>query len=178
MDIIKFTLEESDCVQNLFYDVFLDSEGLEEGHILKDFVKALIETTQSNDLRGYLTYQNNELIASVFFSRVKTDSKRDVFILSPMAVRSNFQKQGIGQSLIKYGLNQLEQSCVDIILTYGDPSFYVKAGFQNISEELIRPPFKLSYPQGWLGLSFLDEDIKNEAFQCSCVNALNNSALW
>jgi hypothetical protein len=28
--------------------------------------------------------------------------------------------------------------------------FTQKVGFKNISPDIIKPPFKLSYPQGWL----------------------------
>jgi predicted N-acetyltransferase YhbS len=85
---------------------------------------------------------------------------------------------GIGQNLIDHGLKELKRRGARIVITYGDPAFYSKVGFRPISEDVIRAPFKLSQPEGWLGQSLTDDSIEAIPGPCSCVKALDNPAYW
>ena len=40
------------------------------------------------------------------------------------------------------GLNELKKRSVSVAVTYGDPSFYSKVGFQALSENVIQAPPK------------------------------------
>jgi predicted N-acetyltransferase YhbS len=76
--------------------------------------------------------------------------------------------------LIKYGLLELKDRGVRVARTYGDPSFYQRVGFRQISHETIRSPFELSHPEGWLGQSLLGDSIETLTGDGTCVDALNN----
>ncbi|MEM1368308.1 MAG: GNAT family N-acetyltransferase, partial [Cyanobacteria bacterium P01_H01_bin.15] len=98
--------------------------------------------------------------------------------LSPVAVCTDCQGQGIGQSLIKCGLQELKKNGVKFVTTYGDPAFYSKVGFEQISQLAIASPHPLSQPQGWLGQSLAAEPIRNIPGRCTCVKALDNPEYW
>ena len=106
------------------------------------------------------------------------EEKRTVFILSPMAVASALQGKGIGQKLLAFGLNHLRQNGVEVALTYGDINFYSRVGFQQITEAIARPPLPLHYPEGWLGQSLTGGALAPLRGPSSCVDALNDPALW
>jgi predicted N-acetyltransferase YhbS len=65
-----------------------------------------------------------------------------------------------------------------VAITYGDPSFYSKVGFQPLSENSIRAPLKLSIPEGWLGQSLNVNSIPTLNERPTCVKAFNDPALW
>ena len=62
--------------------------------------------------------------------------------------------------MISFGLNELRGKGVDIAMTCGDPNYYSKTGFQQITEDIAKAPQKLSYPEGWLAQALTERDIK------------------
>lgn len=178
MDIAIFNVAQRQNVINLYRDVFTDSEGASEGGSLAELVSALIDTTDENDLIGFLAYVDGSLIGCIFFSRLVLPSGSSAVLLSPVAVSTQYQGQGHGQALVGYGLDYLRRQMFKIVITYGDPAFYGKLGFQNISERFIEPPFKLSQPQGWLAQSLTQDPLQAEAGKIACVAAFNDSRLW
>lgn len=168
-----------DAIIALFKDTFTASEGADEAATIAVFVQALMATTPDRDLHCFLAVDNDALVGGVFFSRLTYgDQDRAVFILSPMAVRTDRHKRGIGQRLIGYALDALRAERIDTVVTYGDINFYAKTGFKQITEELARAPLPLSYPEGWLAQSLNGGDIRPLKGTPTCVSALNDPALW
>ncbi len=99
-------------------------------------------------------------------------------MLAPVAVSTGHQGKGIGQEIINFGLNQLKKRSVDIAVTYGDPSFYSKVGFRELSEDVIPAPQKLSMPFGWLGLSLNGKPMPTINERPVCVKAFNDPVYW
>ena len=96
----------------------------------------------------------------------------------PVAIQTGSQGKGIGQKLIQYGLASLKEKGVALVLTYGDPDFYSKVGFRSISEKVVKAPLKLSYPEGWLGQSLLNHEVKPILADSHCVNAMYKPEYW
>jgi predicted N-acetyltransferase YhbS len=172
--------EDSDCqeIQQLFIDTFTDSEGKSEGQVLGKLSRDLIINTDPHDLYVFVAKEAGQVIGCIFFSRITLSSSSNAFLLSPVAVNTGYQGRGIGQKLINHGIQQLKKEGVSLIVTYGDPAFYSKVGFKPISEQLIRPPHKLSQPEGWLGLRLDGDDIADMSGDLSCVKAFDNPQLW
>lgn len=185
MIFIPFNERYSDVVLALYQAVFAESEGEAEGNAIRALVETLINTTPKNDLIGYLAVADDDrLLGAIFFSRLILSTGQTSFLLSPVAVASDCQGQGVGQGLISHGLAQLRLNNVALVFTYGDPAFYSKLGFQPVSEQAVPPPFKLTQPVGWQGLC-LDESenggktvIKTLDAPIVCVDAFNVPALW
>ncbi len=137
-------------------------------------------TTKDSDFHGFVAINDDEkIIGSVFFTRISFNkSDINAFILSPMAIQTNSQGNGIGQKLINFGLEILKENKVELVFTYGDPNFYSKVGFKQITEKLVKAPFKLSFPEGWLCQSLSSDKIKPISGKSSCVEALNKPDLW
>jgi len=178
MKFTDYTSDHSQEVIRLFTDVFSDSEGQKEGRVIGQLVTELIDTTDSNDLLGYIIISGGTVVGCIFFSRMTLASDKVAFVLSPVAVASQHQGKGIGQQLINYGIQQLKSHGVELVFTYGDPNFYSKAGFVKISEDVIQAPKTLTYPEGWLAQSLNNESIKAEVEATKCVSALNKQVYW
>lgn len=180
--VLKFTSGHTGRhhdIQELFLSTFTESEGAAEGRVIGSFVDEMMNKTDSDDLLVYCAYDGAPLVGCIFFSRlIYEQDERTVFILSPVAVKTARQGQGIGQQLISFGLNALRAKEVDIVLTYGDPIYYAKTGFQQISEEVAKAPLKLSQPKGWQAQSLTSTIIAPLMGPARCVEALNKSELW
>lgn len=178
MDFRGHTQKDSQAIVSLFTSVFAQSEGEAEGTLIGQLAQDLLEKTDEHDLYCFIAVENSQIVGSIFFSRLDFENGIEAFILAPVAVHSDHQGKGIGQALINHGLSALKSRGVSVVLTYGDPGFYQKVGFRSISHEVIRAPFALSQPEGWLGQSLLDDSIETLSGQCACVAALSEPKYW
>lgn len=166
-------------ISDLFTATFSDSEGAGEGEIIGRLVRDLMQTTPESDLYVCCAYDGKTLVGCIFFSRLTYEmDARAVFIMSPVAVKTDRQGRKIGQKLIAFGLGGLREQGVDFAVTYGDPNFYSKTGFRQITTEFAAAPLRLNMPQGWLGQSLSGKDAAPLAGPSQCVAALNKPALW
>lgn len=171
----KSSIEE---IEQLFIKVFSDSEGPSEGSLIGNLVSDLLSSTDAQDIYGFITTEYNQIVGSIFFTRLIFESGINAFILSPVAIHTSRQGKGIGQSLIKFGINYLKEKGVTLVFTYGDPDFYSKVGFKTITEKVAKAPFELSQPEGWLCQSLVGKVIEPISGDPRCVQALNKSVYW
>ena len=165
-------------VVELFKKVFSVSENQAEGRVIGNLVTDLITTTDPEDLIGFVAISNQRIAGCIFFSRFIVPGDEVAFILSPVAIATSEQGTGIGQQLIKYGLNHLKSLKVNLAFTYGDPGFYSKLGFSQISKSIVKAPFELSQPEGWLAQSLDGDPIKAMPGFTQCVEALCHQKYW
>jgi len=173
-----FELSYLEEVVELFQNVFSTSEGVAQGQSIGNLVINLINNTDQQDLIGLVALDSEKIVGSIFFSRITVPSNRTIFMLSPVAVCSDVQNTGIGQQLILYGLDYLRAQAIDIVITYGDPAFYSKTNFQKISQDVIKAPFTLSQPIGWLAQALNDRPLKPIQGSIKCVEAFNDPKYW
>jgi len=165
-------------IKKLFTSVFTNSEGQSEGELIGDLVFEMLTTTDPQDIFGFVVKNSEDIIGCILFTRLNFEMESHAFILSPVAIATQYQNQGLGQQLIKFGINQLKKNNVKLLFTYGDPNFYAKVGFQQISENIAKAPLKLSQPEGWLAQSLVSECIESIAGNSTCVGALNRQQYW
>ena len=77
-----------------------------------------------------------------------------------------------------HGLDALRQEGVDIAVTYGDPAFYGRVGFNPVSEADLPAPQPLNQPQGWIAQSLTDAPMTPLRGLAHCVTAFNDPSLW
>ncbi|GIU22388.1 N-acetyltransferase [Shewanella schlegeliana] len=178
MNFTAYDANNTEEISQLFNETFTDSEGADEGQVIGELTKDLMSTTDSDDLFIFVATEDNKLAGSIIFSRLTFETGIDAFILSPVAVHPDFQRQGVGQKLIKFGLETLARKGVELAFTYGDPNYYSKVGFKQISEDIIKAPLAMTYPEGWLGQSLTADALQPISGRCTCVSALNNAEYW
>lgn len=166
-------------LEALFTATFSASEGPEEGRLIGDLVRDMIATVPHDDIRVMTAVDGSEIVASAVFTRMEyPEDERTVFILSPVAVATARQGRGVGQALLRHGLNDLRVRGVDIVLTYGDVAFYARVGFTPISERDARAPQPLQYPAGWLGQALNGSPLGVIRGPSRCVAPLARPELW
>jgi len=167
-----------DEVTSLFASVFTSSEGEEEGRLIGNLVSSLSSGIDNQEILCFGAYEEEAIIGAIFFTRLYFNQDVKVYMLSPVAVGTERQGKGVGKALINYGLNELKNRSVAVVITYGDPSFYSKAGFRSLSENIIQAPLKLSMPEGWLGQSLTGEPIQTINGRPTCVKEFIDPAYW
>lgn len=167
-----------DEITALFRAAFTASEGAAEGAVIAALATVLASTLDDDEVLGLGALRDGSIVGAVFFTRLRFKGDLRVYMLAPVAVAPGFQGLGIGQALIRHGLEALRQRCVAFVVTYGDPGFYGKVGFEALSEDTVRAPLTLSMPFGWLGQSLTGDPIPALADRPTCVEAFRDPAYW
>jgi predicted N-acetyltransferase YhbS len=78
----------------------------------------------------------------VFQQPVKTEREAvPAVALAPMAVRPEFQNQGIGSRLVREGLEQCRKLGHKIVVVVGHPNYYPRFGFASARAKGLEAPF-------------------------------------
>jgi putative acetyltransferase len=179
MDISTEYKAHAATIGNLFKATFTASEGADEGALIGGLARRLMAETPMQDLRIFTAWTHGQLLGAIMFSRLTYEGDRhSVFVLGPVAVATDRQNQGIGQRLIAQGIETLRQEGVDFVVTYGDPGFYRRVGFEAISQDDFPAPFPLQHPEGWLGQSLNGAPLTPLKGPAHCVPAFNDPAFW
>ena len=133
MRIIK-TMEEKYLVPalELVETVFTNHSDAEEGKL----VRALVEEIRSKrwylpELELIMVDEKDEVIGYVNFSRFHLDGKyeNELLLLSPVAVKTELQRQHISKELIEYGLQKAKAMGYKAVIVEGNPMNYRSRGF-------------------------------------------------
>lgn len=69
--------------------------------------------------------------------------------LAPMAVKPEFQRQGIGSALVRRGLEQCQEQGHSIVVVLGHPAYYPRFGFSAKLAENLHGPYA---GEAWMAL--------------------------
>ncbi len=134
MRIIK-SMEEKYLVPSLelVETVFTEHSGAEEGRL----VRSLVEEIRSK--RWYfpelelimVESDTDEVIGYVNFARFHLEGKYEdeLLLLSPVAVKTELQRQHISKDLIEYGFERARELGYKAVIVEGNPMNYRSRGF-------------------------------------------------
>ncbi|TCP28871.1 putative acetyltransferase [Scopulibacillus darangshiensis] len=89
----------------------------------------------------------HEVIGHILFSVITIETKNgpiQSLALAPLAVKPEYQNQGIGSTLVKEGLKRCRELGHGPVVVLGHSEYYPKFGFIRASENGIKPPFEVS----------------------------------
>ena len=152
----------------------------EENQVIMNFVQELSSENTSPSIKSLVAEVDNQVIGYVSYSPtfLKSDSSVSGYILAPLAVSPENQKQGVGSNLIKSGIDMLTKNGVGFLLVYGDPAYYGRFGFKEEIGHSFVPPYTLQYPFGWTGMMLNETVVPEQPIQFECVSALSKPDLW
>ena len=85
-------------------------------------------------------------------AHLESKPKEAIWVLAPLAVKTSSQGKGVGGSLVRHCLQQLDSEGATGVFVYGDPDYYGRFGFDQESASQVSAPFSLEYPMGWQAL--------------------------
>jgi putative acetyltransferase len=152
----------------------------EENEIIMNLVQELSTEHTNPPIISLVAEVHNQVIGYVSFSPIflKSNTSISGYILAPLAVSIEHQKQGVGSNLINAGINMLTKVGVGVLLVYGDPAYYGRFGFKEEIGQSFLPPYTLQYPLGWTGVMLNGTPIPEQPTQFKCVAALSRTDIW
>lgn len=121
---------------------------------------------------------DGEIVGHVAFTTCAVEeSDLNASMLAPLAVRPDFQRQGIGSAIVDAGLQRLRDSDFDVVFVLGDPAYYSRLGFGHESQ--VQPPYPL--PAEWYTAwqsQYLGEVTSSCSGRLAVPSQWRDPALW
>ena len=115
---------------------------------LRPVVKALLEEIPG--ILSLATFDGDRLVAHVIFTICGTKERdRAGGLLAPLGVIPAYQRQGLGFSLVRDGLERLEKTGTHQVFVLGDPTYYRRFGFLPEKKVLAPYPLPEEYGDAW-----------------------------
>jgi len=154
MIIRKETTSDFDAITEITIAAF---KTLEVSNQTEQFIIKALRAAGARSL-SLVAEIDGHVVGHIAFSPVTiSDGSRGWYGLGPVSVLPDYQKQGIGKSLINEGLSQLKDMGAQGCALVGDPNFYKRFGFRNYPELILEGvpqevflalPFSKKLPNG------------------------------
>ena len=117
----------------LVEQVFTEHENADEGQLVRRLVEEIRSKKYYLPELELLMLEDGEVVGYVMFSRFHIEGKYTdrLVILTPAAVKTNLQRQGISRALITYGLRKAAEMGFTAALVEGNPANYRARGFKT-----------------------------------------------
>ncbi len=152
----------------------------EESALIAPMVTHLLADQTVPPVLSWVAETDQQIVGYVGFSPAHFESADagSAYILAPLAVLPECQKQGIGSRLVNAGVENLKDRDVDAWMVYGDPDYYGRFGVTDTVGAFFVPPYPLEYPFGWQAVMLSARPVPSKPIQFSCVEALSAPELW
>lgn len=94
-------------------------------------------TSEGKAVVALVAAQDGEVVGHVLFSEVSLEPPAHglrAVGLAPLAVLPNYQRRGIGSSLVQRGLDACRAAGYDAVVVLGHPNYYLRFGFTRASD--------------------------------------------
>lgn len=115
-------------------DVFTDSEGKESAKIVKQLVLEIrSKRFYLPELELIMVDEMDNILGYAMFSRFHLEGKyeNELLLLSPVAVKTEFQRQHISKEIIEFGFQRAVEMGFKAVIVEGNPQNYRARGFQT-----------------------------------------------
>lgn len=117
----------------LVEEVFAEHDSPEEGRMVRRLVEEIrAKKYYIPELELLMTDGRDDVIGYAMFSRFHIEGRyeNELLILTPVAVKTAFQRQHISKELLEYGFQRARELNFKAVLVEGDPRNYTARGFQ------------------------------------------------
>ena len=173
----KASEQDLSAVLQLHRAAFPAGEGEQIIQVVNELWSDTTDETHSA-LHWVITAPKQTIVGHLSLSSITTqDSQMVGWILAPLAVAPAHQGQGLGSELVDHAIRHALSSHQPRILVYGDPAFYGRFGFDRQIAINVKPPFPLTQPMGWQGISAKGKELQHP-IDMRCHPALMHAQLW
>lgn len=126
----KYLLPALDLVE----DVFTAYESESEGRMVRSLVGEIrTKKYYLPELELIMTDESDSVIGYAMFSRFHIEGRyeQELLLLSPVAVKTELQRQHISKELIEYGFEKAKEMGFRAVVVEGDPANYRSRGFRT-----------------------------------------------
>ena len=141
----KYLLPSLDLVE----DVFTQWDSQEEGRVVRRLVEEIrAKKYYVPELELIMVDGIDDVIGYAMFSRFHIEGRYEdeLLILTPVAVKTELQRQHISRDLIEYGFAKARKLGFTAVLVEGNPKNYNPRGFQTSADFGIVASSKIHLP--------------------------------
>ena len=116
---------------------FTDYENAEEADLVVNLIKEIrAMDTYVPELELIMVNDEDEVIGYAMFSRFHLGGKykEELLLLSPVAVKIEWQRQHISKEIIEFGFEKAKQMGFSAVIVEGNPQNYRSRGFQTSAD--------------------------------------------
>ncbi len=161
--------------------LFVEREAF-NSHKEADLTRDLLADPTAEPRISLLAFVEDQPAGHILFTKARLSSDPNIAVsnLAPLAVVPKFQKQGIGGSLIKKGLEILSKANVDLVFVIGWPNYYPRYGFTPAGKFGFEPPFPVPEKDAdaWMVQALRPNIIGSVKGKVVCCDALNKPEHW
>ena len=118
----------------LVEEVFAEYDSPEEARVVRQLVEEIRSKKYYIPKLELITVnEKDEVIGYAMFSRFHIEGRyeNELLLLSPVAVKTELQRQHISKELLEYGFNVAKTLGFKAVLVEGNPQNYKNRGFQS-----------------------------------------------
>jgi len=147
-------------------------------------VADLLADRSAEPIISLLAFYKDEAIGHILFTRAyleHQEAQSMMHILAPLAVKPEYQRQGIGGMLIKAGIQILKEKDSNLVFVLGHKEYYPKYGFIPNAAMLGYPspyPILEEYSDYWMVQAISSKGFEVGKGKIKCSNELNKPEHW
>lgn len=161
----------------------IEKEAFDSEYVA-DLVSQLLADKSAEPVVSLLAFKDNEAVGHILFTRAMIDAGRlspSIYILAPLAVKPDHQRQGIGGMLITEGLKKLKEMKVEMVFVLGHEDYYPRYGFIPDAGSLgfIAPfPIPNKNANAWMVQALTSKGLSKVRGMIVCADPLNKPEHW
>jgi putative acetyltransferase len=121
-----------------------------EGAVLLSLVAEVAEVAEAEQ----------RIVGHLLFSRMSIETSNGpvpAAALAPVAVLPHLQRRGIGERLIRHGLDLLRERGERIVIVLGHPDYYSRFGFSSENARFLESPFP---PEAFMAMELISRALE------------------
>lgn len=149
-----------------------------------ELVAKLLADKTAEPMVSLLAFCKEEAIGHILFTRAYFENQGVqpmMHILAPLAVKPEYQRQGIGGMLIKAGIEKLREKGSNLVFVLGHKEYYPKYGFIPHAAKLgYHAPYPIleEYSDYWMVQTISPKGFEIGKGKIQCSDELNKPEHW
>ncbi len=182
MDLKNIHIKETTNAD--FNDIIEVEKQAFEKEDVAELTAGLLKDESAEPMLSLLAFENDTAVGHILFTRAYIGKVGDgpfCHILAPLAVKPDFQKQGIGGMLINEGLKRIKAMGSEIVFVLGHKEYYPKYGFIPDAKSLgFSAPFTIPEKDAdaWMVQSLTPKGLEIGRGKIICADEMNKPEHW
>ncbi len=167
------------------FDAIMEVEKLAFGYDKEaKLTAALLVDKTGEPMISLLAFCKDEPVGHILFTRARFEDREEqpvMHILAPLAIKPEYQRQGIGGMLIKAGIEKLRERDSNLVFVLGHKEYYPKYGFIPGAGRLGYPapyPIPEEYADYWMVQPISLKGFDAGKGKIKCCEELNKPEHW
>ena len=138
-------------VETVFSEYYQDTpKGKEEGRLVRRMVEEIrAKRYYLPELELMMVDEHGEIMGYAMFSRFHIEGRYEdeLLLLTPVAVKTELQRQHISKDLLEYGLKKARELGYKAVMVEGNPRNYNPRGFKTAADYGVLPGKTVHLPR-------------------------------